>query len=85
MPCCRRVFNASFVRVSPTLITFFLELMGFFSFGVDEGTLSHSVESQPQNPEFRNNPESFHPCSEDKELTWNPSSDFPRPRPCFIC
>ena len=23
---------------------------------------SQSVESQPQNPEFRNNPESFHPC-----------------------
>ena len=22
-----------------------------------------SVESQPQNPEFRNNPENFHPCS----------------------
>ena len=21
------------------------------------------MESQPQNPEFRNNPESFHPCS----------------------
>ena len=21
-----------------------------------------SMESQPQNPEFRNNPESFHPC-----------------------
>ena len=20
------------------------------------------MESQPQNPEFRNNPESFHPC-----------------------
>ena len=22
-----------------------------------------SMESQPQNPEFRNNPEHFHPCS----------------------
>ena len=21
------------------------------------------MESQPQNPEFRNNPESFHPCN----------------------
>ena len=21
-----------------------------------------NVESQPQNPEFRNNPENFHPC-----------------------
>ena len=21
------------------------------------------MESQPQNPEFRNNPENFHPCS----------------------
>ena len=25
-------------------------------------TYYFSVESQPQNPEFRNNPESFHPC-----------------------
>ena len=24
--------------------------------------IQHSVESQPQNPEFRNNPENFHPC-----------------------
>ena len=22
------------------------------------------MESQPQNPEFRNNPENFHPCSQ---------------------
>ena len=22
------------------------------------------MESQPQNPEFRNNPENFHPCKE---------------------
>ena len=26
------------------------------------------VESQPQNPEFRNNPEIFHPCIESQEL-----------------
>ena len=24
------------------------------------------MESQPQIPEFRNNPENFHPCSRDK-------------------
>ena len=24
------------------------------------------MESQPQNPEFRNNPENFHPCSSHK-------------------
>ena len=23
------------------------------------------MESQPQNPEFRNNPENFHPCMQD--------------------
>ena len=26
------------------------------------------MESQPQNPEFRNNPENFHPCSNNKPL-----------------
>ena len=25
------------------------------------------MESQPQNPEFRNNPENFHPCRHLKE------------------
>ena len=25
------------------------------------------MESQPQNPEFRINPENFHPCSHEKE------------------
>ena len=25
------------------------------------------MENQPQNPEFRNNPENFHPCTQDKE------------------
>ena len=25
--------------------------------------LSNSVESQPQNPEIRNNPENFYPCN----------------------
>ena len=24
------------------------------------------MESQPQNPEFRNNPENFHPCRSDQ-------------------
>ena len=24
------------------------------------------MESQPQNPEFRNNPENFHPCNDDE-------------------
>ena len=28
---------------------------------------SLSMESQPQNPEFRNNPENFHPCKYDKD------------------
>ena len=27
------------------------------------------MESQPQNPEFRNNPESFHPCTPSGEQT----------------
>ena len=27
------------------------------------------MESQPQNPEFRNNPENFHPCSCDAFLS----------------
>ena len=27
------------------------------------GNGAFAVESQPQNPEFRNNPENFHPCS----------------------
>ena len=27
------------------------------------------MESQPQNPEFRNNPESFHPCSVNLDQT----------------
>ena len=26
------------------------------------------MESQPQNPEFRNNPENFHPCKSDEML-----------------
>ena len=26
------------------------------------------MESQPQNPEFRNNPEKFHPCDTLKEI-----------------
>ena len=25
------------------------------------------MESQPQNPEFRNNPENFHPCGKKKD------------------
>ena len=28
-----------------------------------------SMESQPQNPEFRNNPENFHPCIK-KQVIW---------------
>ena len=28
------------------------------------------MESRPQNPEFRNNPENFHPCN------WQVSSNF---------
>ena len=27
------------------------------------------MESQPQNPEFRNNPENFHPCNTDLNIT----------------
>ena len=27
------------------------------------------MESQPQNPEFRNNPENFHPCNLDPDQT----------------
>ena len=27
-----------------------------------------SMESQPQNPEFRNNPENFHPCNPDLDI-----------------
>ena len=27
-----------------------------------------SVESQPQNPEFRNNRENFHPCNSSAEI-----------------
>ena len=30
------------------------------------------MESQPQNPEFRNNPENFHPC----ESKFNPVLSF---------
>ena len=26
------------------------------------------MESQPQNPEFRNNPENFHPCQDTSKL-----------------
>ena len=33
----------------------------------------HSVESQPQNPEFRNNPENFHPCIYNKQENNNPT------------
>ena len=29
-----------------------------------------SMESQPQNPEFRNNPENFHPCYMDQHTTY---------------
>ena len=29
------------------------------------------MESQPQNPEFRNNPENFHTCSELAEFSEN--------------
>ena len=29
------------------------------------------MESQPQNPEFRNNPENFHPCFNDSPETKN--------------
>ena len=32
------------------------------------------MESQPQNPEFRNNPENFHPCKSHFEL-----------RTCIFC
>ena len=28
------------------------------------------MESQPQNPEFRNNPENFHPCKNQKLVHW---------------
>ena len=34
--------------------------------------IQHSVESQPPNPEFRNNPENFHPC------IWGCFNHFPR-------
>ena len=29
------------------------------------------MESQPKNPEFRNNPESFHPCGIYRKLNMN--------------
>ena len=29
------------------------------------------MESQPQNPEFRNNPETFHPCECNEESSQN--------------
>ena len=29
------------------------------------------MESQPQNPEFRNNPENFHPCSQHQYMYVN--------------
>ena len=28
------------------------------------------MESQPQNPEFRNNPKSFHPCIQLSQDNW---------------
>ena len=30
------------------------------------------MESQPQNPELRNNPENFHPCRDDKNRSCVP-------------
>ena len=27
------------------------------------------MESQPQNPEFRNNPENFHPCDHTSDIS----------------
>ena len=30
------------------------------------------MESQPQKPEFRNNPENFHPCTQTKNLDLYP-------------
>ena len=35
------------------------------------------MESQSQNPEFRNNPENFHPCTlQDKKIEENVSITF---------
>ena len=40
-----------------------------------------SIESQPQNAELRNNPESFHPCGLDRGLfTWTTMFEMTRPR-----
>ena len=48
------------------------------------------MESQPQNPEFRNNPENFHPCYKHFKMapvwanlnmdTWLKVQNFPNPK-----
>ena len=38
------------------------------------------MESQPQNPEFRNNPENFHPCDTEMENSSSVIQDF-----VFLC
>ena len=39
------------------------------------------MESQPQNPEFRNNPENFHPCEFAKQAA---KSDRMIGKPCIL-
>ena len=47
------------------------------------------MESHPQNPEFRNNPENFHPCVNETDCTFHiiclsclmPLIDVSKPRP----
>ena len=36
-----------------------------------------SIESQPQNPEFKNNPESFHPCNKTEITLWKRLNEMP--------
>ena len=36
------------------------------------------MESQPQNPEFRNNPENFHPCRRNRVSLWKWSIFIPQ-------
>ena len=38
------------------------------------------MESQPQSPEFRNNPENFHPCG----YRYIPESIFPKAQICLL-
>ena len=43
------------------------------------------MESQPKNPEFRNNPENFHPCIYNKLLEHNLQSIFQPKKLHKIC